>query len=102
MPSISSETAPNPILDMIEGGQHLIPPYMWGGVKRYMVDRIPPGDFLTALFSNDLMDAFGRADDENSANMRRYCQFLYNYAPRGSYGSREAVRAWLNPEPTDD
>lgn len=90
------------ITAMIEGGRHLIPPYMWGGVERYFVNRIPGGSFLTALFSNDLMEAFGRADDENSANMRQYCQFLYNYAPRGSYGSPENVRAWLNPERTDD
>lgn len=87
--------------EMIERGAHLIPSYMWGGVKRYMVDRIPPGDFLTALFSNDLMEAFGRADDENQSNMRRYCQFLYNYAPRGSYGSPENVRAWLKGESND-
>lgn len=86
------------IAAMIERGQHLIPPHMWGGVQRYMINRIPPGSFLTALFSNDLMEAFGRADDENAMHMRRYCQFLYNHAPRGSYGSPELVRAWLNPE----
>lgn len=86
------------IQEMIERGRHLIPPYMWGGVERYMIHRIPPGHFLTAVFSNDLIGAFARADDENGANMRRYAQFLYNYAPRGSYGSPEAVRAWLNPE----
>lgn len=85
------------ILEMIEGGRHLIPPYMWGGVQRYMVDRVPAGHFLTALFSNDLIEAFARADDENGANMRRYAQFLYNYAPHGSYGSPDNVRAWLNP-----
>lgn len=85
------------IAEMIEGGRHLIPPYMWAGIERYMVHRIQPGHFLTALFSNDLMEAFARADDENGANMRRYAQFLYNYAPRGSYGSPAAVREWLNP-----
>ena len=86
------------IISMIEGGKHLIPPYMWGGVERYMVNRIPGGSFLTALFSNDLMEAFARADDENGENMRRYAQFLYNYAPRGSYGSAANVRDWLHPQ----
>ena len=85
------------IMEMIERGRHLVPPHMWGGVERYFVNRIPGGSFMTALLSNDLMEAFGRADDENSANMRRWVQFLYNYAPRGSYGSPEAVRAWLTP-----
>lgn len=86
------------IQEMIQQGQHLIPPYMFGGIKRYMLDRIPPGHFLTALLSNDLMEAFARADDENSTNMRRYVQFLYNYAPCGSYGSPAAFNAWLNPQ----
>lgn len=83
---------------MIEGGRHLVPDYMWGGVERYLVNRIPPGNFLTALFSNDLMEAFSRADDVNTANMRRWCQFLHNYAPRGSYGSPAAVQEWLKPQ----
>lgn len=82
---------------MIEGGRHLVPDHMWGGVERYFVNRVPTGHFLTALFSNDLMEAFARADDENAANMHRWCQFLYNYAPRGSYGSPAAVREWINP-----
>lgn len=85
------------IREMIEQGKHLIPPYMWGGIERYMVNRIAPGHFLTALLSNDLIEAFARADDENAANMQRYCRFLYNYAPRGTYGSPAAVREWLNP-----
>lgn len=80
---------------MIERGRHLVPPHMWGAVERYMVNRIAPGNFLTALLSNDLMEAFGRADDENTANMRNWVLFLYNYVPRGSYGSPEAVREWL-------
>lgn len=84
------------IMAMIEDGKHLVPDHMWGGVKRFFVNRIPPGHFLMALFSNDLMGAFGRADDGNAANMRRYCQFLYNYAPTGSYGSPENVRDWLS------
>lgn len=87
----------NQIKSMIEGGRHLVPAHMWGTVERYFVNRIPPGHFLTALLSNDLMEAFARADDENAANMQRWCQFLYNYAPRGSYRSPEAVNAWLAP-----
>lgn len=86
------------IARMIEDGRRLVPPHMWGGVELYMVNRIPPGSFLTALLSNDLMEAFGRADDENAANMRQWCMFLYNYAPRGSYGSPEAIREWLAGE----
>jgi hypothetical protein len=85
------------IREMIEGGRHLVPPHMWGGVERYFVNRYPPGNFLHALFSNDLMEAMSRADDINASNMHRCCQFLYNYAPAGGYGSPAAVREWLNP-----
>lgn len=88
----------NEIEEMIEGGRHLVPAHMWDGVRNYFVNRFPPGHFLTALLSNDLMEAFGRADDVNTSNMRRWCQFLYNHAPRGSYGSPGAVRAWLTLE----
>lgn len=96
MKSVSDEIAA-----MIERGRHLVPAYMWGGVSRYMVNRIAPGSFLEALFSNDLMGAMGRADDVNADNIRQYCQFLYNYAPRGSYGSPDNVRAWLKSETVD-
>lgn len=83
------------IAEMIERGRHLIPPHMWGAVQRYYLHGIPPGNFLTAVLSNDLMEAFGRADDENSDAMRQWVQFLYNYAPRGGHGSPENVRAWM-------
>jgi hypothetical protein len=85
------------IAEMIEEGRHLVPAYMWDGVRRYMVERQLVGHFLTALFSNDLMEAFARADDENGANMRRWRQFLYNFTPRGSWGSPAAVAAWATP-----
>jgi len=83
------------IADMIEGGRHLVPGHMWGGVQRYFLNGIPPGDFLSAVLSNDLMEAFGRADHENTAAMRKWCQFLYGHAPRGSYGSTENFRSWM-------
>lgn len=84
------------IAAMISGGRHLVPVHMWGAVERYFLHGYQPGDFLTAVLSNDLMEAFARADDENSAAMRQWAQFLYNYAPRGSYRSPENVRAWMS------
>lgn len=83
------------VASMIEGGRHLVPDHMWGGVSRYFLQGIPGGSFMTALLSNNLMEAFACADDENAANMRRWCQFLYNHAPVGSYGSPERVGNWL-------
>jgi hypothetical protein len=77
-------------------------PYMVEGMRYYM-ERAPVmhGDFLIALLSNDLMEAFGRADDTNRAAMFEWCRWLYNEAPLGSYGSKEAVRQWLEAEKAD-
>ena len=72
-----------------------IPDYMIGGLTRYLLNGIPPGSFLTAVLSNDLMEALGHADYENQTALPAYGTFLYNYAPRNCKGSPEAVREWL-------
>jgi hypothetical protein len=71
-----------------------IPQYMRGGVARYLLQGIPPGSFLQAVFSNDLMSAAGKADDTNIQCLAEYAKFLYNCAPTISYGSKEIVKAW--------
>lgn len=55
----------------------------------------PTGDFLCAVLSNDLMDAFGRADEETIHNMRGICAWVYNNMPMSICGSRENVVSWL-------
>jgi hypothetical protein len=69
-------------------------PRMTDGLKRYVERGVLPGHFLTALLSNDLFEAFSRADDNNTAAMRDWASFLYNEMPRGSWGSRDNVQAW--------
>ena len=54
----------------------------------------PTGDFLYAVLTNNLREAFGRADTVN-----RHCMFdivsaLYNYAPATCWGSKQKVVAW--------
>ena len=70
-------------------------PYMQDGVDRYLTHGVPPGSFLTALFSNDLKLAFGKADDANTAAMREWVGFMYNDMPSPSQGSPENVQAWI-------
>jgi hypothetical protein len=70
-----------------------IPDRMMGGLTRYIEEGIMPGDFLTAVLENDLMEAVGRADDENAANLPAYIGYLYNVAPSNCFGSREKVKA---------
>jgi len=72
-----------------------LPDYMLDGTLRYFRDHHRAGGFLTALFSNDLMRAVALADTENAQALAQWVQFLYNYCPVSSYGSPEAVEAWI-------
>lgn len=72
-----------------------LPAYMQAGMRRYIENGIPPGSFLTAVLSNDLMEAFRRADDVNRLAMLDYAMFLHNEAPCGCFGSPEHVKDWI-------
>ena len=72
-----------------------IPDYMIGGLVRYVVHHIEPGDFLCAVIANDLLGAYQCADRTNSDKLYNYVQFFYRHAPPQCWGSREALKAWL-------
>lgn len=75
-------------------GLHLVPEHMHEAVERYIEYGIPPGNFLEAVLANDLLGAFGRADSMNKNAMARWAEFVYNYLPINSHGSREIVANW--------
>ena len=72
-----------------------LPEHMQGAMERYMQYGIEPGSFLTAVLCNDLMGAVGRADSINRARLNDYATWLYNNAPRMSFGSLEKVERWI-------
>lgn len=72
-----------------------LPEHMRGGMRRYIENGIPPGSFQSAVLSNDLMGAYQKADDINTAAMRDYAMFLHNDAPGGCYGSPAHVEDWI-------
>lgn len=72
-----------------------LPPHMQDGMRLYIENGIEPGSFLTAVLSNDLMKALGKADDVNLYALPAYGRFLYNNAPCGCYGSPKAVETWI-------
>ena len=39
------------------------------------------GGFVSAVVSNDLMEAIGRADSVNVHFLKFYCQLMYNFSP---------------------
>lgn len=81
-----------------DGEYSAIPGNTQDGLERYLVHKIPPGGFLTAVLENDLMGAFNRADLGNQRAMHLIAKFLYNRMPIGSYGSKQQVNDWLNNE----
>jgi len=66
-----------------------IPERMHGGIIRYIVNRIPPGSFLTAIITNDLKRAITFADDENMWIIPVYIAFFYNKVPYSIHGNEE-------------
>lgn len=72
-----------------------VPALLCGGLTRYVLYGIAPGGFLCAVLQNDLMGATARGEDENLANLKVICQWLYNYAPQKCHGSKEAFEAWV-------
>lgn len=73
----------------------MIPEYTKDALERYIQDRFEPGGFLMAVLSNDLKDAFGRADINNREAMFHIVSYLYNDAPANCWGSPEKVAQWL-------
>lgn len=71
-----------------------LPPHMQDTARLYVERGIPGGSFFTAVVCNDLIGAFSRADDDNTAAMRDWVMWLHNEAPVGCYGSPEMVAAW--------
>lgn len=88
-------------------GLNLVPEHMRASVGRWIEQGLPDptrmGAFERAVFSNDLVGAFGHADLTNTNAMHRWAAFLYNYAPIGSWGSLDKLWLWhrrFRPEAT--
>jgi hypothetical protein len=60
----------------------------------FLVDGMPTGDYLRAVLSNDLMGAFNRADDENTAALPEVVKWCRWHLPSGAWGSGAKVDAW--------
>jgi len=65
------------------------------GIMRFVEHGIKPGDFLTAVLENDLMEAMGRADEENRRDIFEICQFIHMDIPARCHGSPQQVYDWM-------
>ena len=70
-------------------------------IRRYADEHCPVGGFLTAVLSNDLREAFRRADDDNRAGLGAIVAYCWWEIPGDCWGSPERVRAWLEARPAE-
>jgi hypothetical protein len=73
----------------------LLPPEAARSIQLYLEEGKDMGQFLTAIFANDLFEACGRADDKNKYRLFDYVFWIYNYAPGNCHGSYEIVKSWI-------
>lgn len=72
-----------------------VPTHTQAGINNYVCNGVPTGSFLQAVLSNDLFEAFCRADSDNTKNMLGIVTFIYNYVPKCCYGDIATIKEWL-------
>lgn len=75
--------------------EKFIPADMVADFMGYVMHGEECGDFLEAVFKNDLMGALVTSDADNRGRLWDYCMLLYNYTPTGCYGSEQNQREWI-------
>ena len=87
---------------------YVIPIYMRNGLREYVEQGVPPGDFLRNILKNDLAAAVNSADQNNVDNIPAYAAWLHSI-PLVCWGCEEAINDWIrqgglygNKTPADD
>jgi hypothetical protein len=78
-----------------------LPKHFYDSLKLYLEHGCQPGQFLTAVLSNDLVRAVTYADPEAMASLKRIVQFVYNDIPSPCWGTPDRVQAWTSGEHTN-
>jgi len=68
-----------------------IPPRVLAAINNYVWYAQPTGDFVSAVLSNDLLRAVGRADERSLNAIKAICVYIHNAVPSVCYGNKEAV-----------
>ncbi len=72
-----------------------IPPNLWDGLVRYVVEGRGTGDFLMACFENHLGEAISHADGNSIKALPAVHAWMYNWIPSVCYGSYKDVQLWF-------
>jgi hypothetical protein len=81
--------------EFFAGEYEAIPENMRPGMMDYVEKGKRPGDFLTAVITNNLKDAVCRADSTNLPLIKLYVLWFHNVAPEPCQGSAEKMKAWM-------
>ena len=71
-----------------------IPSHIKGDIERYVFYGLLPGSFLTAVLTNDLIEAVNRADEESLTHLGPIVKFVYNEIPSTCWGTKMKVAQW--------
>lgn len=76
-----------------------VPEHAFAGLKRYALEHVAVGGFLTAVLKNNLHEAVFRADSENLRQLEAIVRFVYWELPGDCWGDTVKVEAWLSEGP---
>jgi len=85
---------------MLSADYEKIPLTTIESLHQYIDHHLPVGGFLSSVLSNNLVDAFARADSNNQSALLELITYCHWEIPSQCWGSEEKVRNWLNHEDT--
>lgn len=72
-----------------------LPEHIQKGVRLYIEQGIPTGDFLRAVIENNLRESFARADHINGPRLQEIVQWFHWEAPSLCWGSPQRRLDWM-------
>lgn len=72
-----------------------LPEHLQAGIRRYIEEGLPTGDFLRAVLCNDLQSAVASADWINRPRLAEIVDWLVAYAPHACWGSPRKHDDWI-------
>ena len=87
--------------DLILGGpsyEYVVPEHTQEALENYLMNGWEPGGFLSAMLAMDMERALYNADVANKKCLWEIGRWICEYAPRGSYGNYDLIKAWCRDE----
>lgn len=67
-------------------------------IEKYHIEKVKPGNFLTAVLENNLFGALRYADPDSLDHLAEITRVVWNDIPGNIWGSPEAVKTHLQGE----